>query len=207
MGQLIPQPHGGAVNRWMPGESGNPKGRKSLGAYVSECINALATEQPSVEECRKRLRGKEISSNMRIALVRYVRMMEHPDVADFEPVLDGQKSLRELRTEGVDTAVVRKVKTKKRYIPNGDDPPVEEVEREIELYDRSGQEFDRVLDRTDGKPHESQEIEVNVTVAAEQLSDQQLIERAARLFASDPAKAIVDVPAVADGEPKALPEQ
>ncbi len=82
--------------------------------------------------------------------------MEAGDIADFEPVLDGQMSLRELRTAGICTTVVKKVKTKKRSIPQGPDKePIEEVEREIELHDRSGREFDRVLDRTDGKANQT----------------------------------------------------
>lgn len=28
MGVVIPQPHGGAMNRWLPGESGNPNGKR-----------------------------------------------------------------------------------------------------------------------------------------------------------------------------------
>jgi hypothetical protein len=191
-----------------PGESGNPKGRPSAGAAVKEWINLLAGKDLTEDDWWEILRNKKEPGNKRYAALHLIRGLENPDIADFEPLLDGQMSLRELRAQGFNTSLVKKTKRKERQIPQGEgQDPIVVVEREIELYDRSGNAFDRIMDRTEGRPRESQELDINVKVAAEQLTDQQLIERAARLFAGPPATAFVDVPAIADGEPKALSEQ
>ncbi len=143
--------NGGTLTPWQKGQSGNPNGRKTLGAYVNEWLNAFAFRKVNKSTLRRIIRAQIGDPNLKIAAVRYLRMMEHPDIADFEPVLDGQANLREMRAQGFDTATIKKVKSKQRAIPQGDNPPIIETEREIELHDRSGVEFDRVLDRTDGK--------------------------------------------------------
>ncbi len=152
--ELIPQPHGGSLMPPpKPGEIRNPTGRRTLGAFVKDCFNQLALQQPNRRKLVAMIRDEETPSNMRIAAVRYLRMQEHADLADFEEVVDGNMKLRELRDTGIDTAVVKKIKRKvKRYKQN--EQEIEEVENEIELHDRSGQDFDRVLDRTDGKPEQ-----------------------------------------------------
>lgn len=97
--------------------------------------------------------AKKGEGNWRPAAIRLLRTIENPDMADFEPVLEGQESLRESRGSGHDTSLIKKCKTKRRIIPQGKDKdPIEEVEREIELHDRSGVDFDRAMDRTEGKP-------------------------------------------------------
>jgi len=59
---------------------------------------------------------------------------------------------------------VRRLKQKTRKVPiAGKDGVVEEIiEREIELYDRGGADFDRILDRTEGKPKQSVDMNANV---------------------------------------------
>ncbi len=139
------------MNRFVKGDVGNPKGRKTLGATVIEWCNALAERGANEKELKRIARNRNCNGTLRIAAQRMLRLMEDPDMADYEPLLDGQKCMKELRHEGVDTRVIKKVKSKTRAIPQGDQPPIIETEREIELHDRSGAEFDRVLDRTDGK--------------------------------------------------------
>lgn len=188
------------------GEARNPEGRKTMGAYISECLNQLAADPDITElELRKIAKDKTYEKNMRAAAHYYLLLMERPDIADFEVVLDGQKSLVELRNDGVDTAIVKKMKQKTRSIPNPAGGETTEVEREIELHDRSLDAFNVVLARTDGRPHETKEVEVNVSVS--QLTDEELIARAAQLFGGVVESPIVDVPAIAAGQPEALPEQ
>lgn len=147
-----------APYNYKPGESGNPVGRRSAGAYIKEWINSLIHHGLSEKELRDIRRDKSLPASKRIAAERILRAMESPDLADFDGVVDGQLSLRELRAGGVDTTVVKKNKTRTKTSPDG----TVEVEREIELHDRSGSEFDRVMDRTEGKP--AQEITVSGSV-------------------------------------------
>lgn len=65
--------------------------------------------------------------------------MEAGDLADFSPLLSGEKTLEDLRAASLNTEVVKKLK----YTKDGP---------EIELRDRAGADVDRISDRTDGKP-------------------------------------------------------
>lgn len=98
----------------------------------------------------------------RAAAIRIIRTLEAPDLADYEPVLDGSMALPELRTTGVNTAAVKKLKTRTRTDKDGGT----EIEREIELYDRSGDDFDRVMDQTKGRPQQS----IDVTTGGEPIT-------------------------------------
>jgi hypothetical protein len=140
--------------RWPKGTSGNPAGRApNAGSTAREYVNQLVVDRIKEPELRRIARDAEEEPAKRAAAVRVLRWMELPDLADFEPLLDGQLSLRELRSQGVDTGSIKKVKTRRKVLrkPDGDIEG-EEVEREVELYDRSGEDFDRVCDRTDGRP-------------------------------------------------------
>ncbi len=140
-----------------PGEIRNPAGRKTAGASVKEWMNVYAEKDLSEQDLRKIAKDKGKGWSERAAAERMIRALEQPDLADFEPLLDGQMSLREIRAQGHDTATIKKVKCKKRSIPQKEgESPIEEVEREIELHDRAGSELDRIMDRTEGKP--TQEI-------------------------------------------------
>jgi hypothetical protein len=63
-----------------------------------------------------------------------------------------------------------KVKTK-TYKDPSTESPVTETEREIELFDRAGEDFDRIIDRTVGKPtqHETSEIDIKADVRVTEL--------------------------------------
>jgi hypothetical protein len=71
--------------------------------------------------------------------------MEDPDLADFQPIVSREKTLKQMRDEGVNTSVVKRLKPT-------------EFGRKIELHDRSGDDCDRISDRTDGRP--TQRVEV-----------------------------------------------
>lgn len=161
MSELIEQPHGGALKPWPKGVSGNPQGRKSGGAYVKEWANSFYEQKLDEYALRKIAKDPKEEPARKTAAVQILHSFEYSDIADFEAALDGQKSLKELRGDGVNTAVVKKTKTKRREIPNGDNAPIIEVEREIELHDRSGAAFDRIMDRTEGGVAKG---EVQVTV-------------------------------------------
>jgi hypothetical protein len=150
------------MNRFQPGESGNPKGRKTLGAYVTEWLNAFSFRKVNRRTLLRIARSRKADPNMIIAAGRMLAMMDRPDLADFEPLVDGQLSLRELRAQGVDTSQLKRwepKKTKTTIRKQGEADVEEETsEAKIELFDRAPQAFDAVLDRTDGQPGQSLRI-------------------------------------------------
>lgn len=146
---------------WKPGQSGNPKGRPSASITIEEWINVFAAERLTEDQLRAIARGKNEDWTRRTAADRALKTFETGDLADFEEVLDGEKKLHELRTAGVNTEIVKKCKTKRRTLDDG----TVEVEREIELHNRSGEEFDRVMDRTGGKPMQRSE-NLNIEIHA-----------------------------------------
>lgn len=145
-----------------PGQVLNPSGRKVLGAYITECKNSLGDKLSKGEigwnDIREMARSGK--GNWRPAAVQMIQSVELPRMADYEPLLDGEMDARGLEKSGVDTTAIKKMKLKRREIPqDNDDPPIVEYEREIELHNRSGEAFDRIMDRTVGKPAQSVTIQ------------------------------------------------
>lgn len=132
-----------------PGEVRNPKGRKTAGATIREWINSLAEQGLSEAKLRKVARDRKLPWPKRAAAERILRTLEVGDLADMEAVLHGDQTLQDLRGSGVNTEVIKKIKVKVRTDSEGN----QEVERELELYDRAGVDFDRVIETTDGKYH------------------------------------------------------
>jgi hypothetical protein len=121
------------------------------------------------DELRKIAADRKESPARRGAAVRVIRYMERGDLADFQRFLDGTSDLKHLRDNGIYTDIVKKVKSKKRTIPGPEgSPPTIELEREIELHDRSGEDFDRICDHTDGKATQRVEVtgppNINLTI-------------------------------------------
>lgn len=131
--------------RFQPGQSGNPAGRPPAGLTIREQINALAADELTEADLRRVARDKSAPWTRRAAAERILRTLETGDIADFQELLTGQKTVRELREAGVNTEVIKKLKPTEEGI-------------EIELHDRSGVDFDRILDRTLGKPAQSVDV-------------------------------------------------
>lgn len=143
---------------YKPGESGNPEGRKTAGATLREWFNSLAERGLTEAEVRAIAKDRNAPWPKRSAALRVLRTLEDGDLADMQAFIDGDASLVELREKGVNTAIVKKAKARVRTFTNQDGGTETTIEREIELHDRAGADFDRVSDRTEGKP--TQRVEV-----------------------------------------------
>lgn len=135
-GGVVPPPE----HRWKPGQSGNPAGRPpNAGASLREWVNTFAAKGLSRKQIEAIARDDSVPWPKQAAAIRVLRTTEVIDLADFAPLVTGEKTIDQMRDEGVDTSVVKKIKPTQFGI-------------EIELHDRSGEDFDRVSDRTEGKP-------------------------------------------------------
>lgn len=147
-------------HRIKPGEVRNPNGRPPAGLKLKEWLNIFASQSLGEDELRAIAKDKTASWDKRAAACRALRTLENPDLAEFEGYVAGQKTLDELRQAGIDTTAVKKVKERRqvtRCIADGKQLE-ETVTREIELHDRAGEDFDRICDRTDGKPKQSMDV-------------------------------------------------
>lgn len=152
-------------DQFPPGVSGNPNGRKTAGASLCEWLNSFAEQELTEADLRVIARDVKAPWTKRAAAERVLRTMEAGDVADMGPLLDGSMSPEQLREAGINTAVIKKIKTKTRTLYRGNEAEGVEVEREVELHDRAGVDFDRIADRTAGKPINRVDVagEVDVT--------------------------------------------
>jgi hypothetical protein len=121
------------------GETRNPNGRPAAGTTVREFINSLAFSKLTEKQLRRVAKDKKMPWAKRTAANRMLRTLEAPDMADFEKILNGEETLSQARDKGLNTDAIKRIRPTKEGI-------------EIELHDRSGSDFDRILDRTIGKP-------------------------------------------------------
>jgi hypothetical protein len=143
---------------WVKGQSGNPRGRPAAGATIRERVNIIIESGTNEAELRAMARNKSLLVEDRMAAERILRTLEAPDIADFQPWLEGKCDLVELRERGVNTEAVKKAKVKVRVVPVGDGATEQHIEREIELYDRAGEDFDRIINHTDGQATKKVEV-------------------------------------------------
>ena len=144
-----------AEHRWRPGQSGNPAGRpRSAGATAAEWLNTFCAQDLTDADLRKIVRDRRTPHHKRIAAERLMHQLR-PRMADYEGLVDGTKTLADLEREGIDTSLVKKLKTRQELDAKGN---VVAVTRELELHNVAGEEFDRVADRTEGKPGQSVQV-------------------------------------------------
>jgi hypothetical protein len=126
LANLRPQP-------WQPGESGNPEGRKTAGAYIREHINSLIARELTDEQLRKIAKDKKESVGKRAAAKRLLAMIKSDSVKDRTQeatafVVHESDGNPTQRTESVNThhitidsarAQIRAMLTRKLGEPNG----------------------------------------------------------------------------------------
>lgn len=127
---------------------------------MKEWLNTFCAQGLTEPDLRAIAKDKSVPWAKRAAAERALRTIEAPDLADFEDFVSGSVSLEDLRAKGIDTGVIKKVKERRQVTRSVESGKAleETVTREIELHDRAGEDFDRVSDRTDGKPAQSKTV-------------------------------------------------
>jgi hypothetical protein len=162
-----------------PGERLNPHGRKTAGATIREWINALAEADLTAAELLKVARDPSVGWTKRAAAERILRTLEAGDISDFTDLLNGKVDLKALRKKGVNTEVLKQFKQKTRRVPVGNGKSEEIIDREIEMHDRAGPEFDRIVEHTDGTAIRRQNIvnHTHITVDSAQAQIDAILAR------------------------------
>lgn len=134
------------AHRFKPGQSGNPAGRKTLGATVKEWLNSLRLASDAK---LKRIADSARYPSAKRAAAEQILHMRMARMAAYERLVNGTATLEDLERDGIDTSLVKKVKERQELDARGN---VVAVTREIELHNVAGEAFDRVCQTTDGRP-------------------------------------------------------
>jgi hypothetical protein len=120
---------------------------ESAGAIFRRYVDILCQMGLTREQLQKVATDPLTPQPIQVAAIFHLQSAEYPDLATFEPYLNGTKSLAQLREEGVSTSAVKKAKAKTVADDNGN--PV--VTREIELFDRNREAADLIIRHTAGE--------------------------------------------------------
>jgi hypothetical protein len=132
---------GGIVPTAAPFEPGNnmSKGRPpNAGLSLREEVNRLMAADPTEAELRSLATATATGVRRRAAAIELLALLEIPDIADFQPLLEGKKTFVELRDAGINTRLIKRFK-------KGEHGP------ELELHDRASSRFVQVVEQTDGQ--------------------------------------------------------
>jgi hypothetical protein len=134
---------------------------RSAGYWIRFYTNNLIHKGYDEPTLRRIAKDEYEKPAKRAAAIRIVRMLEQGDMADFEPFINGLQSLAELKAGGINTEVVKKAKVGEKGV-------------EVELHDRSGAEFDRLINQTDGTP--TQRMDMSIQAEVIQKPDERLLQ-------------------------------
>lgn len=137
------------ATRFKKGQSGNAGGSSTAGAITRNYMNRMARRNLRESKLRAIIADKSKPDLMRSAAEKILHSRTHTNLAAFDPWIKGEMTLSQLEAEGVDISVVKSASITKEG-------------RRIELYDKAGENFDRIVEHTDGRPSQTKDINVNV---------------------------------------------
>lgn len=143
---------------WKKGQSGNPKGPGPVGGMTRFMAGLYARKHLTCTILRKIIKDPKGDPRQQQAALHILQGREYADVADYEPFLEGEKTLTRLRESGVDTMVIKKVVNK---------PTEHGRERALEFHDRSREATNLIFDRCEGKPAQAVRVELEQPTAIE----------------------------------------
>lgn len=174
----------GLVAPWKKGESGNAKGRPSAGGAIREYYN-LMHEWPE-DRLIAVMNDKSEGFSKRKA-AEAILNMGAVDVEAYESLLDGSKTLADLKREGVRTNTIRRVKRKTRT-----EGEAKTFEYEVEFADKTDAVTEAIIGHTDGKAIQRVEttgnLNLNQTPADDVLRSEMAKIRAELMGTAAPAQ-------------------
>ncbi len=117
---------------------------------VARYFNGMSRRKLHHTKLRAIVRNVNLPQLKRAAAERLLRTVDSVSIADFEEYCNGRATLKELGAAGVNVDALRKVKQTTKSDGT--------VTREVELFDRAGEELDRIMDRTIGKPAQAVQV-------------------------------------------------
>jgi hypothetical protein len=127
-----------------PGTSGNRSGRPpNAGRTIREKLNELAANELTAPQLRAIHRNEAAPAVDRAAARTLLDMIRTADAADFEPFINGEKTLAQLAAEGVDVSVVESFTIA---------PGQFGTRRSIKFRDDAREATKFVMEQTDGTP-------------------------------------------------------
>lgn len=118
----------------------------TTGAIVKNYINGFGRRHVRNKTLRSIVKDAGKPELMRLAAQTLLLARRATTLADFEPWIKGAKTLKQLASAGVDISVVKSATIGK------------DGQRKLELFDDAGENFDRIIEHTDGKPKQTTEV-------------------------------------------------
>jgi hypothetical protein len=135
--------------RFKPGNKAAAN-QDTANAIAKNYLNGMARRETKASELRRIIADDTKPPLMQAAAEQILNTRRRTTLADFDPWIEGKKTLEQLAAAGVDVSLVKRAKIGNRVtrISVKGNQTIEEGERSIELFDQSGNNLDRIINHT-----------------------------------------------------------